>query len=396
MRWMPSRGTAVLKRWVMRQAVGFRCVAAGLVLSLSAVAAPASAIEMVTSAREAILVDMLTGTVLTERNADELMPPSSMSKLMTVHMVFSRLADGRLHLDDEMPVSEAAWRRGGSSMFLEIGQRVRLEDLLRGIIVQSGNDACIVVAEAIAGSEPAFAEAMNREAEEIGLTYSHFANSTGWPDSQHMMTARDLAILAEHIIDAFPEYYELFSETEFSYNEITQQNRNPLLYRNMGADGLKTGHTEAAGYGLVASVERDGRRLLLVINGLDTSQARADEAERLLEWGFREFEVVDLFTPDEVVENADVWLGESELVPLVVGETARVTIPRTQRDQMQVSVIFDGPVPAPVMKGDEVARLVVTAPGIEARTFPLYAAQNVPEAGIVGRVWATLLYFVLG
>ncbi|MGF1626811.1 MAG: D-alanyl-D-alanine carboxypeptidase family protein [Alphaproteobacteria bacterium] len=367
-----------------------------VLLGIVAAAWPAAAIEMVTSAREAILFDMATGTVLTERNADEPMPPSSMSKLMTVHMVFSRLADGRLSMDDHMPVSEAAWRRGGSSMFLEIGQRVSLEDLLRGIIVQSGNDACIVVAEAISGSEAAFADAMNREAVDIGLTGSNFENSTGWPDPAHMMTARDLAILAAHIIETFPEYYPLFAETEFTFNDITQQNRNPLLYRNMDADGLKTGHTEAAGYGLVASVERDGRRLMLVINGLETSQSRSDEAERLIEWGFREFEVVELFDRDEVVEEADVWLGETELVPLMVGEPVRITIPRTQRDQMRVAVVYDGPVPAPVMRGDAVARLVVSAPGIESRTIPLYAAANVAEAGMIGRVWAALVHFVLG
>ena len=384
--------------WGHAMQSGVRRTAAGLIILLAtlAVAGHAAAIEMVTSAREAILFDMATGTVLTERNADQPMAPSSMSKLMTVHMVFSRLADGRLSMDDEMPVSEAAWRRGGSSMFLEIGQRVRLEDLLRGIIIQSGNDACIVVAEAISGSEAAFSEAMNREAAEIGLTGSNFENSTGWPDPAHKMTARDLVILTAHIIETFPDYYPLFAETEFTFNEITQQNRNPLLYRNMGADGLKTGHTEAAGYGLVASVERDGRRLLLVINGLDTSQTRSDEAERLLEWGFREFEVVDLFGGDEVVEQADVWLGETELVPLTVGEPVRITIPRTQRDQMQVAVVYEGPVPAPVTRGDEVARLVVSAPSIEPRTFPLYAAASVAEAGMIDRVWAALVHFVLG
>jgi D-alanyl-D-alanine carboxypeptidase (penicillin-binding protein 5/6) len=376
---------------VRRAALGIVATLAALVLAL-----PAAAIEMETSAREAILVDITTGTVLTELRADEPMPPSSMSKLMTVYMVFTRLADGRLSMDDELPVSEEAWRRGGSSMFLEIGQRVRLEDLLRGIIIQSGNDACIVVAEAIAGTEAAFAEAMNREAAELGLTGSHFANSTGWPDPNHYMTARDLAILSERLIRDFPQYYPIFSEREFSYNDISQQNRNPLLYRNMGADGLKTGHTEAAGYGLVASVERDGRRLILVINGLETSQARADEAERLLEWGFREFEVVDLFQAGEVVEHADVWLGENELVPLVVDQPVRITIPRTQRDQMRVAVVYDGPVPAPVSQGDEVARLVVSAPGIETRTIPLYAGANVAEAGMIGRVWAALLHFVLG
>ncbi|MEZ5666788.1 MAG: D-alanyl-D-alanine carboxypeptidase family protein [Alphaproteobacteria bacterium] len=381
----------------MQTAKSMRALAAAVALAVAAVVLrPAGAIEMVTTAREAILVDLTTGTVLTETNADELMPPASMSKLMTVHMIFSRLADGRLHMDDEMTVTENAWRRGGSSMFLEIGQRVRVEDLLRGIIVQSGNDACIVAAEAIAGSEAAFAEAMNTEAHEIGLTRSTFRNSTGWPDPQHLMTARDLAILASHIIQTFPDYYPIFAEREFRYNDITQQNRNPLLYRNMGADGLKTGHTEEAGYGLVGSVERDGRRLLLVINGMESQQARSDEAERLLEWGFREFEVVDLFEPGESVENAEVWLGERETVPLMVTDPIRVTIPQAQRDEMRVAVVYDGPVPAPIRRGDEVARLVVTAPGIEQRVFPVYAAADVAEAGVFGKIWATLSHFVLG
>lgn len=368
----------------------------GILAGALCVALPATAIEMVTSAREAILVDLTTGTVLTERNADEPMPPSSMSKLMTIYMVFQRLADGRLQLDDEMPVSEKAWSLRGSSMFLEIDQRVKLSDLLRGIIVQSGNDACVVVAEAISGSEEAFAEAMNREAEEIGLTGSYFVNSTGWPDPDHRMTARDLAKLGARLIDEFPDYYPMFAETEFTYNEIVQQNRNPLLYRNMGADGLKTGHTEEAGYGLTASVLRDGRRLLLVINGLDSPQERANEGERLLEWGFREFEVVELFDVGEVVEQADVWLGASELVPLVVREPVRVTVPRMQRDEMEVVVVYDGPVPAPITAGDEVARLVVSAPGIEPRIFPLHAADSVDEPSVVGRMWETLVYLVLG
>ena len=238
------------------------------IAAILAVVLPTQAATMETQAEEAFLVDFQTGAVLLDKNADVRMPPSSMSKMMTAYMVFERLKDGRLSLDDELPVSEKAWRKGGSKMFVEVGDQVRVEDLLRGVIVQSGNDACIVLAEGLAGSEEAFAEQMTAKGREIGLTGSNFTNATGWPDENHYVTARDLATLAERIIVDHPEYYHYYSEKEFTWNDIRQGNRNPLLYRNVGADGLKTGHTEAAGYGLTASAMQNGRRLLLVVNGL--------------------------------------------------------------------------------------------------------------------------------
>ena len=249
---------------------------------------PARAYE--TSAGQAILVDANTGTVLFEKNADEITFPSSMTKLMTIYLVFAHLADGSLHLDDELPVSEKAWRMQGSKMFVEVGTSVRVEDLLRGVVVQSGNDATVVLAEGLAGSEEAFAVEMTEMAQELGMTNSVFRNASGWPDPDHVSSARDLAILAQRTIEDFPQYYHYYAEEVFVWHDIEQHNRNPLLYNTPGADGLKTGHTEAAGYGLTASAERDGRRLILVVNGLASTQERASEGQRLIEYGFREFE----------------------------------------------------------------------------------------------------------
>jgi len=359
----------------------------------------ARAIE--TSAREAILLDLDTRTVLLDKNADEVMPPSSMSKLMTTYMVFDQLKAGRLSLDNMFSVSENAWRKGGaasggSTMFLEPNSTARLEDLLRGIIVQSGNDACIVVAENVSGSEDAFAEAMNRRAGEIGLSHSHFRNATGLPDPAHVMTARDLATLAERIITDFPEYYPYYSEKEFTYNGITQHNRNPLLYKNVGADGLKTGHTSIAGYGLTASAERNGRRLILVLNGLESTQARAEEGERLINWGFRTFENVEMFKPGDAVTEAEVWMGQTDTVPLVLPEGLTVTIPRNVRRSMTVTARYEAPVPAPIEQGDRIATLVISAPGMADLTFPLYAGTRVDRMGVINRMFAALKYLVLG
>ncbi|MGH6718645.1 MAG: D-alanyl-D-alanine carboxypeptidase family protein, partial [Alphaproteobacteria bacterium] len=239
---------------------------ATLVLALVAIM-PAAAAGFETTAREAILIDDTTGAILLEKNADQLMPPSSMSKIMTVYMVFERLRDGSLAMEDELPVSETAWRMGGSKMFIDVGSRVKVADLLRGVIVQSGNDATIALAEGLAGSEDAFADQMTARAHALGMTNSTFKNASGWPHEDHLTTARDLALLASRIIRDFPDYYPLFAETEFTYNGIHQGNRNPLLYKDLGADGLKTGHTADAGYGLTASAVRDGRRLILVLNG---------------------------------------------------------------------------------------------------------------------------------
>ena len=366
--------------------------AAGLAAVLAS--PPVSAIE--TTAREAFLVDATTGRVLLDKNSDVSMPPASMSKIMTTYLVFERLKDGRLSLDDELPVSEKAWRMGGSKMFVEVGKTVRVEDLLRGVIVQSGNDACIVLAEGLSGTEEAFAEEMTRKAREIGLTGSSFANATGWPDPNQRMTARDLATLAKRIIEDFPEYYHYYAETEFTYGGIRQMNRNPLLYKSLGADGLKTGHTEEAGYGLTASVVQGERRIILVLNGLDSRKARGEESVRLIGWAMREYDNYTLFKPGETVDEAPVWLGEAANVPLVMPEGATVTLSRKARRDMRVKVVYDAPIPAPLRAGQEVAKLVVAAPGEEPLEFPLMAGADVERLGIFGRITASLEYLVFG
>jgi len=357
---------------------------------------PAGAATIETQAEQAFLVDFNTGAVLLNKNGDQRMPPSSMSKMMTAYMVFERLKDGRLSLDDELTVSEKAWRKGGSKMFVEVGNQVRVEDLLRGVIVQSGNDACIVLAEGLAGSEEAFADQMNEMAREIGLTGSHFTNATGWPDENHYVTSRDLATLAKRIILDHPEYYHYYSEKEFTWHDIRQGNRNPLLYRNIGADGLKTGHTEAAGYGLTASAVQNDRRLILVVNGLPSVQARADEADRLLSWGFREFDNYALFKAGDTVDEAPVWLGAEDTVPLVLAEDMTVTLPRNDRNGMKVSVVYESPIPAPIPAGQEIARLRVTWPEGVPVEVPLQAGRDVEQLGPFGRIFASIKFLLLG
>jgi D-alanyl-D-alanine carboxypeptidase (penicillin-binding protein 5/6) len=366
-----------------------------LVLLLGLVGqSPAQAIE--TEAKQAILVEWETNAVLLERAADELMPPSSMSKMMTAYLVFEGLRDGRLSLDDTLPVSKAAWKMGGSKMFVEVDTEVGVEDLLRGIIVQSGNDACLVVAEGLAGSDEAFAQEMTRRGREMGLADTVFTNSTGWPDPEHLTTARDLALLARRTIEDFPDYYHYYAETTFTFNGIRQGNRNPLLYKNMGADGLKTGHTKAAGYGLTASVERGGRRLILVLNGLPSARTRSVEARRLVEWGFREFDNYPLFKAGETVAEAEVWLGDKAEVPLVAESDVVVTVPRKSRRNMRVSVSYDGPIPTPIEKGAVIAKLVVSAEGIEPIEVPLAAGGDVKRLGPIRKLGAVLKYLIWG
>ena len=379
---------------MIRNAFRFLFAVVLVVALLPAAAAPAAAVE--TNAREAILMDFDTGHVLFARKPDQSMPPASMSKIMTVYAVFERLKQGELSLDDKFLVSEKAWRKGGSKMFVEVGNEVRVEDLLRGVIVQSGNDASIVLAEGIAGSEDAFAGMLTAKADELGMDNSKFENATGWPDPQHRTTARDLAILAKHIIQDFPEYYHYFSETEFTWNDIRQHNRNPLLGRNIGVDGLKTGHTQNAGYGLTASAERDGRRLILVVTGLDSAKARAQEAAKLLEWGFREFDNYELFEAGETVEEAAVWLGEDPRVPLVAPEDLMVTLQRSQREAMEATVTYESPIPAPIEKGERLATVRITAPEREAIEMPLEAGAAVGQLGPLGRIVASVKFLVFG
>ena len=350
-----------------------------LVILLGCAATGAAAQDRLTEtpARHALLLDYETGAVLFAKDETTRMPPSSMSKLMTIYVLFEHLADGRLSLDDEFTVSEKAWRMGGSKMFVEVGSQVRVEDLIRGIVVQSGNDACIVVAEGIAGTEDAFADLLNGRAEKIGLKDSHFVNASGWPHPEHVMSARDLAQLARRLVIDFPQYYGYFAELNYTYNDIKQGNRNPLLYKNMGADGLKTGHTQDAGYGLVASAERDGHRLILVVNGLESVNQRSRESARLLNWGFREFGRYELFQAGEEVSDAEVWLGNVGQIPLVIEEPLKIVMPRSARNKMTVTISYDGPVPAPIEKGQTVARLTVAAPGMASVERGLVAGADV-------------------
>ena len=369
-----------------------------LVVALAA-AGRAGAIE--TMAREAFLMDMTTESVLVEKNADAPMAPASMSKLMTVYMVFERLQDGRLSLDDTFSVSETAWRKGGaksgsSTMFLKPGSRVRVEDLLRGIVVQSGNDAAIVIAEGLSGSEEQFALEMTRRGRELGLERTIFVNATGWPDPDHRMTARDIARLAKRTIRDFPHYYHYYAEKTFTYNGIRQGNRNPLLYKDLGADGLKTGHTRESGYGLVAAVKRGERRLILVVNGLPSVKTRARESERLIERGYREFENYALFKAGERVTDADVWLGTSPTVPLYIESDLLITLPRKARPGMKVSVTYEGPIPAPIKAGDRLAGLTVTAPDVDPIEVPLVAAEDVERLGFLGRLWTAMKSILWG
>lgn len=375
-------------------AKAYRRLLPALVALLALTAVPAGAEPIETSAKQAVITDFSTGAVLMEKNADELMPPSSMSKLMTSYMVFERLKDGRLKLDDALPVSEKAWRKQGSKMFVPIGQQVKVEDLLKGVVVQSGNDACIVLAEGLSGTEEAFAEEMTKRGREIGLTKSVFKNATGWPEDGHLMTARDLATLAKRIIIDHPEFYSYYAITSYTYNGISQGNRNPLLYKGVGADGLKTGHTEAAGYGLTASAKRGERRLILVVNGLNSVKQRSEETERLLEWAFREFDNYTLFQAGETVTEADTWLGSVDRLPLVAGKRLDVTLPRKSRDQMKVVAVWDGPIAAPIRRGQEVAKLVVEVPGQSPQELPLLAGADVDKLGVVGKIGAAVKYIV--
>ncbi len=357
-------------------------------------ASPAVAIE--TQAKQAILVDFETGAVLFEKNAYESMAPSSMSKLMTIYMVFERLRDGQLSLEDKFSVSIKAWRKGGSKMFVKEGDKVSIEDLIRGVVVQSGNDACIVIAEGLSGDEETFAQEMTERGRELGLENSVFKNATGWPDLGHTMTARDLVVLAKRTVQDFPEFFHYYSEKNFTYNGIPQGNRNPLLYKNVGADGLKTGHTKLGGFGLVASAERRGRRLILVLNGLPSIKARSKESERLLEWGFREFNNYRLYSAGDIVTQAAVWLGDADQVPLVIENDLVITMPKKSRRKMKVTTRFEEPISAPIRAGQESALLEVSAPGFETLEIPLVAGEGVGQLGALGRVVPALNYLIWG
>jgi D-alanyl-D-alanine carboxypeptidase (penicillin-binding protein 5/6) len=364
-------------------------------LALVAGGVPAAALE--TKAREAVVMDFNTGTVLFEKNARQPMPPASMTKIMTAYILFDRLKNGELSMDDEFVVSEKAWRKGGSKMFVEVGNEIKVENLLQGMIVQSGNDASIVLAEGVAGSEGAFADIMNDYADKLNMPATNFENATGWPDADHRTSALGLARLARALIRDFPEYYDRFyDQLEFTWNDIRQYNRNPLLRRNMGVDGLKTGYTSNAGYGLTASAERDGRRVISVVNGLERPSGRENESARLIEWAFREFRNVELFAEGETVEQAEVWLGSQPRVPLVTDRRLEMTLPADATDSMTVTVTYQAPIPAPIEAGERLATLRIEAPDIETRSIPLQAGETVPQLGPFGRIVSGVEYLVFG
>jgi serine-type D-Ala-D-Ala carboxypeptidase (penicillin-binding protein 5/6) len=350
---------------------------------------------MDTAAQWAFATDFNSGATLLDKDADVPMAPSSMAKLMTAYIVYGMLKSGRLQLTQELPVSERAWRTGGSKMFVPYPGSVRVEDLIRGVIVDSGNDACVVLAEAISGSEEQFVDLMNQKAKELGLTHSTFRNCTGLPDPDQRMTCRDIATLASALIRSFPEYYHYDSEKTFKFNNIEQQNRNPLVQKGL-ADGLKTGHTDEGGYGLCASSLRAGRRVILVLNGMTSMHQRAEESERLMEWAYREFEDVTLFSASDVVDRAPVWLGESATVPLVGGKDLVVTMPRNWQKKAQIAVQYEAPIRAPVAKGTTLGKLVVSGDNVPQLEVPLLAGADVPKLGLPGRALAVLTHFVTG
>ena len=363
---------------------------------LLASALPTNAIE--TTALQIYMKDLETGEVLLEKNADQLMVPSSMSKIMTAYLVFDRFKHGDAKLGDTLFVSQEAWGKQGTKMFVNLNSQVSIDDLLRGVIVQSGNDACIVLAEGLGGTEAAFAEEMTRKAHEMGAKNTTFLNSTGWPDEGHITTARDLAIMAERMLQDFPtEYATYYGLKEFKYNDINQQNRNTLLGKsNMGADGMKTGHTDAGGYGIVASAKQGSRRIILVVNGLPNARARDQEATALLNWGFNFFKNYKICRKDEQVDVADIWGGTEKVVPLVPAKTLILTLPRSKRKDVQVKISYDSPVTAPLKKGDVVGSIEATIPDKGVFKVPLCVGKDVERAWFYQRIKDSVNYLLWG
>lgn len=360
-----------------------------LALTLVGIAAAAQSFE--TKASAAFVYDQATETVLLSKNADAPLPPASMSKLMTLFMAFEAIRDGRLHVTDELLVSQHAMDYKGSSMFLRSGERVKVEDLLRGIIVVSGNDASAVIAEALSpdGTEAGFARLMTDRARQLGMMNSTFANSNGWPAVGHLMSMRDLGILADHIIRDFPTFYPLFSEQEYHFDgrvPSNSQNRNPILALGMGADGLKTGQTIEAGYGLVGSAKQGDRRVIFVISGLDSAEARAEESERILNWAFRQFAERELLKAGAPLGEAKVWMGEAQTVGLTVTDDVRLLVPTFGGADISAEVIYNSPVEAPVIAGQAMGELVITRPELPQVRVPLVADADVAQGGFAVRL----------
>ena len=380
-----------------------RMAAAALSCLFAMVAAPvvtSQAADIDSSAEFAFVTDFASGKVLMEKDPDALMKPASMAKIMTVYIAFQRIADGSLSLDDTFLISEKAWRKGGSKTFVEVGKQVSVRDLLYGIVVQSGNDAAIAIAEGISGTEEGFAEEMNYVARGLGMSNTVFRNSTGWPDPEQFTTARDLNILATAMIrdfpvSEFPELYPMFAAKNFTYNGIKQGNRNPLVYGTQGADGLKTGHTEESGYGLVGSAIRDGQRVVMVLNGMESMKQRSSESRRLMDLMFREFKLYRFYRQDEAVDRANVWLGTQSKVDLVLKEPLELVLARSDRRKLKVSVQWTDPVPAPIKAGQTIGTLVLELPSGKA-SYELLAADDVAALGMFDRVGEALKYLIFG
>ena len=366
-----------------------------LILSISLIFFTFNSNAIESIAKTALLIDLSTGEVLLNKNSEERTYPSSMTKIMTALMAFEKIKDGTLSMDQEFLISKKAWKMGGSKMFIEVDKKVKVSDLLLGVVVQSGNDASIAIAEGISGSEEIFALEMNNLAKKIGLTNSNFINSSGWPNDNHYTTAKDLAKIAEYTLNEHPELYEMYAITEFTYGGIKQDNRNPLLYSFDGTDGFKTGHTQAAGYGLVGSAERGDRRLLLVLNGLETSRSRAQESLRLMDWGFNNFQLVDFYKQGEVVIEATTWLGKQEKVKLSSQQDISVSIPKTHISDMKVEVLVEEPIPTPISINDQVG-LVQISYADKKLQYPLLASENIEQKGFFSRITSALYYIVLG
>lgn len=360
-----------------------------LLLSLSAQAET-------TTAEQAYIVDFETGQALLKKNSDTKMPTSSMSKVMTMYMVFDAIKEGEITMDTKFKVSEKAWAKGGSKMFVDLGKEIKVKDLAQGVIIQSGNDATIVLAEGLAGSEERFASMMTDKAHDLGMKNSNFMNASGWPDPKHYSTAEDLSIMAKAMIKNFPDHYKYFSQKEYTYNNIKQQNRNPLLYRDIGADGLKTGHTEAGGYGLIGTATRDGRRVIMVVNGLESEKERAEESSRLIDWALNRFVNMDLLSPNTKIDMAPVIYGVNQEVALKVNEAIKLTVPRAERKNITYTIEYKSPLIAPVEAGQEVGKLIVNIPTMESKSYSLYTAEAVEEVGLFKKAFSKFKNTVLG
>ncbi|HEY3917717.1 MAG TPA: D-alanyl-D-alanine carboxypeptidase family protein [Stellaceae bacterium] len=368
-------------------------------LVLDAPRASAAPPTIDTAAQTAIAIDFDTGAILYDKNSDQRIEPASLSKMMTAYVVYSNLKSGRLKLDDTLPVSEKAWEKhktNESNMFVPLGAQVKVEDLVRGMMIQSGNDACVVLAEGIAGSTDAFVDQMNQMAQKLGLKDSHFADVDGLPDPEEYMTAHDIALLGAHLIRDFPEYYHYDSEKEFTYNGIKQGNRNPLLYKDDGVDGLKTGHTDEAGYGVAISALRNGRRIVEALVGMKSMNQRSAEAEKMLDWAYREWADYKLVKAGDPVDQAPVWLGVNTTVPVTVASDVLVSMPRNARSGMKVSASYDHAVAAPVKEGQPVGTLKITAPDMTDVTVPLVASKEVDRMTGFSRAAYAAGYLVFG